>query len=62
MKWSTPCPRATPAAASTCTALGPVKYKGHGQHNPRNIVAVDQIRGGKFVKVLKSVPTRVPAP
>jgi branched-chain amino acid transport system substrate-binding protein len=43
-------------------ALGPVKYLGHGQHNPRNIVAVDQIRGGKFVKVLKSVPTRVPSP
>ena len=43
-------------------ALGPVKYLGHGQHNPRNIVAVDQIRGGKFVKVLKSVPTNIPSP
>jgi branched-chain amino acid transport system substrate-binding protein len=43
-------------------ALGPVKYKGHGQHNPTNIVVVDQIRGGKFVRILKSVPTRVPAP
>jgi branched-chain amino acid transport system substrate-binding protein len=43
-------------------ALGPVKYLGHGQHNPRNLVVVDQIKGGKFVKVLKSVPTRVPAP
>jgi branched-chain amino acid transport system substrate-binding protein len=43
-------------------ALGPVKYLGHGQHNPRNIVVVDQIKGGKFVKVLKSVPKKVPAP
>jgi branched-chain amino acid transport system substrate-binding protein len=43
-------------------ALGPVKYLGHGQHNPRNVVVVDQIKGGKFVKVLKSVPTKVPAP
>ena len=43
-------------------ALGPVRYLGHGQHNPKNLVVVDQIRGGKFVKVLKSVPTRVPAP
>jgi branched-chain amino acid transport system substrate-binding protein len=43
-------------------ALGPVKYLGHGQHNPKNIVVVDQIKGGKFVKVLKSIPTKVPAP
>ncbi|TML63851.1 MAG: ABC transporter substrate-binding protein [Actinobacteria bacterium] len=43
-------------------ALGPVKYKGGGQHNPTNLVVVDQIKGGKFVKVLKSVPTKVPAP
>ena len=43
-------------------ALGPVRYLGHGQHNPTNIVAVDQIRGGKFVKVLKSVPKGVPSP
>ena len=43
-------------------ALGPVKYKGHGQHNPTNVVVVDQIKGGKFVKVLKSVPKGVPAP
>ena len=43
-------------------ALGPVKYLGHGQHNPTNIVAVDQIKGGKFVKVLKSVPKKVPSP
>jgi branched-chain amino acid transport system substrate-binding protein len=43
-------------------ALGPVKYLGHGQHNPKNVVVVDQIKGGKFVKVLKSIPTKVPAP
>ena len=43
-------------------ALGPVRYLGHGQHNPTNVVVVDQIKGGKFVKVLKSVPTKVPAP
>jgi branched-chain amino acid transport system substrate-binding protein len=43
-------------------ALGPVQYLGRGRHNPTNIVAVDQIRGGKFVKVLKSVPKKVPAP
>jgi branched-chain amino acid transport system substrate-binding protein len=43
-------------------ALGPVRYKGGGQHNPTNIVVVDQIRGGKFVKVLKGVPKNVPAP
>src|ERR687887_837370 len=43
-------------------ALGPVTYLGHGQHNPKNIVVVDQIKGGKFVKVLKSVPTKVPSP
>jgi len=43
-------------------ALGPVRYLGHGQHNPTNVVAVDQIKGGKFVKVLKNVPKKVPAP
>ena len=43
-------------------ALGPVRYLGRGRHNPTNVVVVDQIRGGKFVKVLKSVPTKVPAP
>lgn len=43
-------------------ALGFVAYLGHGQHNPKNLVVVDQIKGGKFVKVLKSVPTKVPAP
>src|ERR671932_626581 len=43
-------------------ALGPVRYLGRGRHNPTNVVVVDQIRGGKFVKVLKSVPKKVPAP
>jgi branched-chain amino acid transport system substrate-binding protein len=43
-------------------ALGSVHYLGHGQHNPTNVVVVDQIKGGKFVKVLKSVPKKVPAP
>jgi len=43
-------------------ALGALRYKGGGQHNPTNTVVVDQIKGGKFVKVLKSVPTKVPAP
>jgi branched-chain amino acid transport system substrate-binding protein len=43
-------------------ALGPIRYKGSNQHNPTNIVAAVQIRGGQFVKVLKSVPKNVPAP
>jgi branched-chain amino acid transport system substrate-binding protein len=43
-------------------ALGPIRYKGSNQHNPTNIVAALQIRSGKFVKVLKSVPKNVPAP
>jgi hypothetical protein len=43
-------------------ALGPIKYLGHGNQNPVNIVVVDEIRGGKFVRVLKGVPTKVPAP
>jgi branched-chain amino acid transport system substrate-binding protein len=43
-------------------ALGPIRYKGKGQHNPTNIVAAVQIRNGKFVKVLKGVPKKVPAP
>jgi branched-chain amino acid transport system substrate-binding protein len=43
-------------------ALGAIKYKGSGQHNPTNIVAAVQIRNGKFVKVLKSVPKKLPAP
>jgi len=43
-------------------ALGPIKYKGSNQHNPTNIVAAVQIKNGKFVKVLKGVPKKVPAP
>src|SRR5919197_5061867 len=43
-------------------ALGPIKYKGSNQHNPANIVAAVQIKNGKFVKVLKGVPKKVPAP
>jgi branched-chain amino acid transport system substrate-binding protein len=43
-------------------ALGPIKYKGSNQHNPTNLVAAVQIRNGKFVKVLKSVPKKVPSP
>jgi branched-chain amino acid transport system substrate-binding protein len=43
-------------------ALGPIRFKGSGQHNPTNIVAALQIRNGKFVKVLKGVPKKVPAP
>jgi branched-chain amino acid transport system substrate-binding protein len=43
-------------------ALGPIRYKGSNQHNPTNIVAAVQIRNGKFVKVLKGVPKKVPAP
>jgi branched-chain amino acid transport system substrate-binding protein len=43
-------------------ALGPIKYLGKNRRNPTNIVVVDQIRGGKFVKVLKGVPKSVPAP
>jgi branched-chain amino acid transport system substrate-binding protein len=43
-------------------ALGPIKYKGSNQHNPTNLVAAVAIRNGKFVKVLKSVPKKVPSP
>jgi branched-chain amino acid transport system substrate-binding protein len=43
-------------------ALGPIRYKGSNQHNPTNIVAAVQIRNGRFVKVLKGVPKKVPAP
>jgi len=43
-------------------ALGPIRYKGKNQHNPTNIVAALQIRNGKFVKVIKGVPKKVPAP
>jgi branched-chain amino acid transport system substrate-binding protein len=43
-------------------ALGPIKYLGKGNQNPRNIVVVYEIRSGKFVRVLKGVPKNVPAP
>jgi branched-chain amino acid transport system substrate-binding protein len=43
-------------------ALGPIRYKGNNQHNPTNIVAAVQIKDGKFVKVLKGIPKKVPAP
>jgi ABC-type branched-subunit amino acid transport system substrate-binding protein len=43
-------------------ALGPIKYLGSNRRNPTNVVVVDAIRNGKFVKVLKSVPKKVPAP
>jgi branched-chain amino acid transport system substrate-binding protein len=43
-------------------ALGPIKYKGSNQHNPTNLVAAVQIRNGRFVKVLKNVPKKVPSP
>lgn len=43
-------------------ALGRIQYPGHNQHNPKNPVAVVQVRSGKFVLIKKSVPTRVPAP
>jgi branched-chain amino acid transport system substrate-binding protein len=43
-------------------ALGPYIYPGHGEHNPKTYVIVDQIKNGKFTLVLKSIPTNVPAP
>ena len=43
-------------------ALGPIRYKGSSQHNPTNIVAAVQIKNGRFVKALKSVPKKVPSP
>jgi branched-chain amino acid transport system substrate-binding protein len=43
-------------------ALGPIKYLGRNRRNPTNIVVVDQIKNGKFVKVLKGVPKNVPSP
>jgi branched-chain amino acid transport system substrate-binding protein len=42
-------------------ALGPIRFSGKS-HNPTNLVAALQIRNGKFVKVLKSVPKNVPSP
>jgi branched-chain amino acid transport system substrate-binding protein len=43
-------------------ALGPIHYLGRSRRNPTNLVVVDQIKNGKFVKILKSVPKKVPAP
>jgi branched-chain amino acid transport system substrate-binding protein len=42
-------------------ALGPIHYLGSNRHNPTNLVAVVQVRKGKFVQVMKSVP-KAPAP
>jgi branched-chain amino acid transport system substrate-binding protein len=42
-------------------ALGPIRYPGSNRHNPTNLVAVVQVRKGKFVQVMKSVP-KAPAP
>jgi branched-chain amino acid transport system substrate-binding protein len=42
--------------------LGPYSYPGHGEHNPKTVVIVDRIQGGKFHLVLKSIPKNVPAP
>ena len=43
-------------------ALGPIKYLGHGRHNPSTIVVVDRIKSRHFVLALKSVPKNVPRP
>jgi branched-chain amino acid transport system substrate-binding protein len=43
-------------------ALGPIKYQGHGRHNPSTIVVVDRIKSRHFVLALKSVPKNVPRP
>lgn len=43
-------------------ALGTTKFLGNNRHNPVNTAVVTKIVNGKFVQVLKSVPTRVPAP
>jgi branched-chain amino acid transport system substrate-binding protein len=43
-------------------ALGDIKFLGHNNHNAIAPVAVTQIKNGKFVLVLKSVPKGVPAP
>jgi branched-chain amino acid transport system substrate-binding protein len=43
-------------------ALGKIHYLGHNNHNPAVPVVVDRIHSGKFVLVMKSVPTKVPAP
>jgi branched-chain amino acid transport system substrate-binding protein len=43
-------------------ALGPIKYLGHGNHNPTTLVVVDRIKNKRFVLGLKSVPKNVPKP
>lgn len=43
-------------------ALGVSRFLGHNNHNAVAPVAVDQIRNGKFVLVMKSVPKNVPRP
>jgi branched-chain amino acid transport system substrate-binding protein len=42
--------------------LGPIKYLGHGNHNPTTLVVVDRIRNRRFVLALKSIPKNVPKP
>ena len=41
-------------------ALGAIRYLGHGEHNPKNNVAVVKIKQRKFTLVKLGVPTRVP--
>ena len=43
-------------------ALGVSRFLGHNNHNAVAPVAVDQIKNGKFVLVMKNVPKNVPAP
>jgi branched-chain amino acid transport system substrate-binding protein len=43
-------------------SLGPIRFLGANRHNPTNLVAVVQVRNGKFVQVRKSVPKSVPSP
>ena len=43
-------------------ALGAIRYLGKGEHNPIDSVALDIVKGGKFVLLGKGVPTSVPAP
>jgi branched-chain amino acid transport system substrate-binding protein len=43
-------------------ALGAIVYPGHGQHNPRNPVAVVAIKNRKFSLVKIGVPAKIPAP
>jgi branched-chain amino acid transport system substrate-binding protein len=43
-------------------ALGVSRFLGHNNHNAVAPVAVDVIRNGKFVLVMKNVPKNVPKP